>query len=102
MCSCCTRRMEAGKTRVGLIEEELREALREAELSWLLEEVDRTIVEGRPVVRGKKGERREFTLEFDARDGEVTAEDFTANERVLLILDAIRRTLVDAPELADE
>lgn len=94
--------MEAGDASVGRVEDELRDALREAGLGWLLDEVDRTIAEGRPVVRGRKGERRPFTLEFDARDGEVTAEDFTASERVELILDALRRTLVDAPDLADE
>jgi hypothetical protein len=94
--------MEAWNTRVGQVEDELRGALRQAGLDWLLEEVDRTIAEGRPVVRGRRGEHRPFTLEFDARDGEVTAEEFTPSERIQLILDAVRRTLADAPALAEE
>lgn len=93
--------MEAGDTREATIERELREALREAQLQWLLEEVDRTIAEGRAVVIGRRGERLPFGPEFDAREGEVTAEAFTTEERIQLIVDALRRTLVDAPALAE-
>src|SRR4051794_39133067 len=94
--------MAAGEARIAAVERELREALTAAQLDWLLAEVDRTIAEGRAVVRGRRGERRPFGPEFDIREGEVTAEAFTTTERVQLIIEALRRTLVEAPALAEE
>jgi hypothetical protein len=85
------------------LETELREALREAGLDWLLAQVDRTIAEGRAVVvAGPRREQMPFTGEFDARDREVTAEPFSVGERVELLLSALERTLVQAPALAEE
>jgi hypothetical protein len=67
----------------------------------MLDEIDRAVTEDRAIVR-LQGERQPFGPEFDMRDAEVTADSYTAAERTQLLIDALRRTLVDAPALADE
>lgn len=94
--------MEASEIRAERLESELREALSQAGLDWMLDEVDRAVAEGRAVLRTRRGEREAFGPELDTRDAEVTAESYTAAERSKLLVDALRRTLVDAPALADE
>lgn len=94
--------MEAGEVRAAALERELRSALEQAGLDWMLDELDRAFAEGRAVIRSRQGKREPFGPEFDTRDGEVTADSYTAVERTQLLIDALRRTLVDAPALADE
>jgi hypothetical protein len=94
--------VESGEARAEALERELREALRQAGLDWMLDEIDRAVAEGRAVVRSRQGEREPFGPEFDIRDAEVTADRYTAAERTQLLIDALRRTLIDAPALADE
>jgi hypothetical protein len=94
--------VEASEARAVALERELRNALRQAGLAWMLDEIDRAVAEGRAVVRSRRGEREPFGPEFDIRDAEVTADRYTAKERTQLLIDALRRTLVDAPALADE
>lgn len=76
--------------------------MRQAGLDWMLSELDRAFAEGRAVVRSRQGTREPFGPEFDVRDAEVTADRYTATERTQLLIDALRRTLVDAPALANE
>jgi hypothetical protein len=91
----------ASNAEIDTIERTLRDLLQSLGLDWLLAEIDLTVAEGRAVVRRKGGDEP-FSGEFDAGKGEVTAEPYSAADRVGLIIDALQRTLVEAPALIDE
>lgn len=70
------------------METELRQLLREAGLDPVVDEVDATIVEGKSVVEKRK-------IDTAGPSDELVAIDYTATERYELLLEAVRRALVE-------
>jgi hypothetical protein len=73
---------------ISELDRELRRVLRDAGLDRIVDQVDATIVEGRSVTERRK-------IDKSGPSEELVAVDYTARERYQLLLDAIRRAVVE-------